>query len=145
VNSAHLMAFAAEHQLLVFALLGLTAAILYTEFTRLTSGYKSVDPGGLTALINRQNALLVDVSAQADFEKGHIAGARNVQPSQFDPENKVLAGVRDLPVVVTCRSGMASSAAARKLAKAGFKQVFWLDGGLAAWQQANLPLVKGRA
>jgi rhodanese-related sulfurtransferase len=56
----------------------------------------------------------------------------------------VLAKVRDLPVVVACRTGTASSAAARKLAKAGFKQVYWLDGGVAAWQQANLPLVKGR-
>jgi rhodanese-related sulfurtransferase len=138
------MAFAAEHQLLVLALLGLTVGILYVEFSRLTSGFKTVEPGGLTRLINQQNALLVDVSAQADFEKGHIAGAKNVQPSQFDPENKVLAAVRDLPVVVTCRSGTASAAAARKLAKAGFKQVFWLDGGLAAWQQANLPLVKGK-
>ena len=145
MNSDHLMAFAADHQALALALLGLTAAIIYTEVARLTSGFKSVDPGGLTALINRQNALLVDVSALADFEKGHIAGAKNVQPSQFDPENKVLAAVRDLPVVVTCRNGPASSAAARKLAKAGFKQVYWLDGGLTAWQQANLPLVKGKA
>ncbi len=144
MNNARLMAFAADHQLLVFALLGLTAAILYTELTRLTSGFKAVEPGALTALINRQNALLVDVSALADFEKGHIAGAKNVQPSHFDPENKVLAAVRDLPVVVTCRSGMASSAAARKLAKAGFKQVYWLDGGVAAWQQADLPVAKGK-
>ncbi|MEO8000992.1 MAG: rhodanese-like domain-containing protein, partial [Arenimonas sp.] len=31
-----------------------------------------------------------------------------------------------------------------KLVKAGFEKVFWLDGGVAAWQQADLPLVKGR-
>ncbi len=145
MNQAQLMAFAAEHQLLVFALLGLTAAIIYTEVTRLASGVKSVDPGQLTALINRQGALLVDVSATADFEKGHIAGAKNVQLSQFDADNKLLAPVRDMPVVVTCRSGTSSAVAARKLAKAGFKQVYSLDGGLAAWQQAHLPLVKGKA
>jgi rhodanese-related sulfurtransferase len=130
---------------MVPALAVLTVAILYTEFSRLTSGFKSVDPAGLTALINRQDALLVDVSGTAEFEKGHIAGAKNVQMSQFDADNKILAKVRDLPVAVVCRSGTTSSDAARKLAKAGFKQVFWLDGGLAAWQQANLPLVKGRA
>ena len=140
-----LAAFAAEHNVMVPALAVLTVAILYTEFSRLTSGFKAVDPAGLTALINRQDALLVDVSATAEFEKGHIAGAKNVQMSQFDADNKILAKVRDLPVAVVCRSGTTSSDAARKLAKAGFKQVFWLDGGLAAWQQANLPLVKGRA
>ena len=140
-----LAAFAAEHSIMVPALAVLTVAILYTEFSRLTSGFKAVDPAGLTALINRQDALLVDVSASAEFEKGHIAGARNVQMSQFDADNKVLAKVRDLPVALVCRSGTTSADAARKLAKAGFSQVFWLDGGLAAWQQANLPLVKGRA
>ena len=140
-----LAAFAAEHSIMVPALAVLTVAILYTEFSRLTSGYKAVDPAGLTALINRQDALLVDVSASTEFEKGHIAGAKNVQMSQFDADNKVLAKVRELPVAVVCRSGTTSAEAARKLAKAGFSQVFWLDGGLAAWQQANLPLVKGRA
>ena len=139
-----LLAFAAEHQLLVLAFFGLAAALVYTEVARLFSGFKAVAPAQLTALINRQDALLVDVSPAADFEKGHIAGAKNVQLSAFDADNKILAKVRDLPVVVACRSGNASTAAARKLAKAGFKQVYWLDGGVAAWQQANLPLVKGR-
>jgi rhodanese-related sulfurtransferase len=140
-----LAAFAAEHSILDPALAVLTLAILYTEFSRLTSGFKAVDPAGLTALINRQDALLVDVSGTAEFEKGHIAGAKSVQMSQFDADNKILAKVRDLPVAVVCRTGTTSAEAARKLVKAGFKQVHWLDGGIAAWQQANLPLVKGKA
>ena len=57
----------------------------------------------------------------------------------------MLAKVRELPVAVACRTGTASADAAKRLVKAGFKQVFWLDGGVAAWQQANLPLVKGKA
>jgi rhodanese-related sulfurtransferase len=140
-----LLAFAGDNQMLVMIFVGLTMAIVYTEFSRLTSGFKAVDPAGLTALINREDALLVDVSAAADFEKGHIAGAKNVQMSQFDADNKVLAKVRELPVAVVCRTGTTSADAARKLAKAGFKQVHWLDGGIAAWVQAQLPLVKGKA
>ena len=138
------LAFAGDNQVLVMILVGLTLAIVYNEFSRLTSGFKAVDPAGLTALINREDALLVDVSASADFEKGHIAGAKNVQMSQFDADNKVLAKVRELPVAVVCRTGTVSADAARKLAKAGFKQVHWLDGGIAAWTGAQLPLVKGR-
>ena len=140
-----LLAFAGENQVLVMVLVGLTLAIVYNEFSRLTSGFKPVDPAGLTALINREDALLVDVSASADFEKGHIAGAKNVQMSQFDAENKILAKVREMPVALVCRTGAGSAEAARKLAKAGFKQVHWLDGGIAAWQQSQLPLVKGKA
>ena len=139
------LAFAGENQVLVMIFVGLTLAIVYNEFSRLTSGFRAVDPAGLTALINRQDALLVDVSAAPDFEKGHIAGAKNVQMSQFDADNKVLAKVRELPVAVVCRTGTTSAEAAKKLVKAGFKQVHWLDGGIAAWSQAQLPLVKGRA
>ena len=138
------LAFAGEHQVLVMVLAGLTVAIIFNEFSRLTSGFKPVDPAGLTALINRQDALLVDVSGTAEFEKGHIAGAKNVQMSQFDADNKILAKVREMPVAMVCRTGTSSADAARKLAKAGFKQVHWLDGGIAAWQQASLPLVKGK-
>ena len=140
-----LLAFAGDNQMLVMIFVGLTLAIVYTEFSRLTSGFKAVDPAGLTALINRENALVVDLSASAEFEKGHIPGSKNVVQSQFDPENKQLANAKSLPVVAVCRTGQASAAAAKRLKQAGFEHVYWLDGGIQAWQQADLPLVKGRA
>lgn len=140
-----LLAFAERSPLLSLALVGLTLAILYTEIARLFRGYKALRPAELTALINRENALVIDLSASNDFEKGHIAGSRSVQPSQFDPENKLLASAKALPVVMVCRTGQASADAARRLKKAGFEHVYWLDGGIAAWQHADLPLVKGRS
>ena len=139
VTVAELAAFAGRHPLLSLALAGLTLALLWTELSRLTRGFKALRPAQLTDLINREDALLVDLSPAGDFEKGHIAAA------QFDPEHKQLAKVRDLPVVVTCRTGQASMAAAARLRKAGFSRVHWLEGGVAAWQQADLPLVRGRA
>lgn len=139
-----LLAFAGRHPLLSLGLAGLTLAILYNEASRLFRGFKTLRPAELTALVNRDNALVVDLSAAGDFDKGHIAGSRNLAPGQFDPENKQLAPARALPVVVVCRNGQASVAAAKRLKKAGFEQVYWLDGGIAAWQQADLPLVKGR-
>ena len=144
MNFEQLQAFASSTPLLSLALAGLTVALIATEIARLFRGYKALRPAELTALVNRENALVVDLSASGDFEKGHIAGSRNVAPSQFDPENKLLAAARSLPVVVLCRNGQASAGAAKRLKKAGFEQVYWLDGGVAAWQQADLPLVKGR-
>lgn len=145
MNFQELLAFAERHPYLSFALVGLTLAIVYTEIARLFRGYKALRPAELTGLMNRDNALVIDLSASNDFEKGHIAGSKSVQPSQFDPENKLLANARELPVVVVCRTGQGSADAAKRLKKAGFTQVYWLDGGIAAWQQADLPLVKGRA
>ena len=140
-----LLAFAGRNIYLSMALAGLTVALLYTEVARLFRGYTALRPAELTGLINRDNALVIDLSASGDFEKGHIAGSRAVALSQFGPENKLLAKARELPVVVVCRNGQASGDAAKRLKKAGFEKVYWLDGGVQAWQQADLPLVKGRA
>jgi rhodanese-related sulfurtransferase len=145
VNPETLMAFFGRHPMLSMALAGLTVAILYTEIARLFRGYKAIKPAALTHLVNQSGARVVDLSATADFEKGHIAGSRNVIPSQFDPQGKLLAGAKQSPVVLVCRNGMASAAAARKLKKAGFEQVHWLDGGIAAWDAAGLPGFTGRA
>jgi rhodanese-related sulfurtransferase len=147
VNFEELLAFASGSQftlILSLALAGLTLAIIYTEIARLFRGYKALRPAELTGLINRENALVVDLSAINDFEKGHIAGSKNVLPSQFDPESKLVAAAKSLPLVLVCRTGQASAGAAKRLKKAGFEQVYWLEGGIAAWQQADLPLVKGR-
>ena len=140
-----LLAFAERHLYLSLALVGLTVALIYTEVARLFRGYKALRPAELTGLINRDNALVIDLSASSDFEKGHIPGSKSVQPSQFDPESKLLAGAKQLPVVAVCRNGQASADAAKRLKKAGFEQVYWLEGGIQAWQHADLPLVKGRA
>ena len=144
MNYEELLAFASRHIFYVIALVGITLALGYTEIARLLRPFKALRPAALTALINRENALVVDFSAINDFEKGHIPGSKNVVFSQFDPDNKVLANARALPVVAVCRNGQASEGAAKRLKAAGFEHVYWLDGGIAAWQQAELPLVKGR-
>ena len=95
-------------------------------------------------LVNRENALVVDLRPSGDFEKGHIPGSKNVQMSQFDPENKQLAAARALPVVLVCKTGQTANTAAKRLKKAGFEQVYVLEGGIGAWQQADLPLKRGR-
>jgi rhodanese-related sulfurtransferase len=145
VTFSELQAFAGNHPYLSLAFAGLTLALIGNEAASLFTGYRRVAPAGLTALVNRDNALVVDLRALADFEKGHIPGSKNVLPSQFDPENKQLAAAKSLPVVLVCKAGQSSSDAARRLKKAGFEHVYVLDGGIQAWQQADLPLARGRA
>lgn len=144
MSFAALMQFAGQNPVLSVLFAGLTLALVYTEVARLFVGYKTVSPAQLTDLINRESALLIDVSAIAEFEKGHILGAKHVAMSQFDPENKLLAKAKELPVAVVCRNGQQSSDAAKRLHKAGFSKVFWLNDGINSWTQADLPLSKGR-
>jgi rhodanese-related sulfurtransferase len=140
-----LIEFLGRHPLLSLALAAVTVALVATEVARLFRGYRSVQPAGLTALVNREDALVVDLRPIGDFEKGHIPGSKNVQMSQFDPESKQLAAARALPVVLVCKTGQTAGDAAKRLRKAGFERVYVLDGGIGGWQQASLPLAKGRA
>lgn len=137
--------FLGNHLYLALGFVGVLVAIAVTEAQRFTRGYSALTPAGLTLLINREDALLIDLSTVQDFEKGHIPGARSVTLSQFDPESKDLAKVKERPVAVVCSNGQTSAQAARRLKKAGFAKVFWLDGGLRTWNEAHMPLTKGRA
>jgi len=144
VNFEELLAFLGRNQMLSLILAGLTAAIVYNEIARLFRGFKALRPAELTVLMNRENALVVDLRPSADYGKGHIPGSKNVQMSQFDPESKQLAPAKELPIVLVCKTGSTAGDAAKRLKKAGFANVFVLDGGIGSWQQADLPLVKGR-
>jgi rhodanese-related sulfurtransferase len=137
--------FIGNHPILTLAFVGIGVALIANELSRFTRGYKSLTPAELTRLMNQENALVIDVSPINDFEKGHIVGSKHVAMSQFDPENKILAKVRELPVAVVCRSGMQSGQAAKKLVKAGFTRVYILEGGIASWLQAEMPLARGKA
>ncbi len=137
--------FVQGNLILVAVFVVLLVMLVAGEVGRLTRKYKAITPGQLTQLINRDNALVVDVSAIADFQAGHIIGARHVPMSQFDPEQKDLAKVKDLPVALVCKTGQTSSGACERLAKSGFSKVYWLDGGMQAWAGADLPLTRGKA
>ena len=127
MNVEELMAFAGRNPMLSLALAGLTVAIIYTEIAGLFRGFKAIKPAELTQLINAGNAVVVDLSAPVDFEKGHIAGSRNVQPKQFGPTHKLVASAKQQPVVLVDRTGAASVAAAKALKKAGFEKIHTLS------------------
>lgn len=145
MNFEELWAFLGRNPMLALALAGITVAIVYTEVMRVFRGFKGLRPAELTALVNGENALVVDLRPAAEFEKGHIPGSKNVQMAQFDPEAKVLANAKTLPVVTVCKAGTTAVDAAKRLRKAGFERVYVLEGGIGAWQGADLPLAKGRA
>lgn len=136
--------FIGNHPILSLAFVAIGIALIANEISRFTQGYKLLSPAQLTQLINRDNALVVDISPINDFEKAHIVGSKHVAMSQFDPENKLLAKAKELPVAVVCRTGMNAAGAAKRLVKAGFAKVYLLEGGIAAWQQADLPLARGK-
>jgi rhodanese-related sulfurtransferase len=94
-------------------------------------------------LINRRDAVVLDVRDTGDYAAGHIANARHVPEAQLAERMKELEKYKSRPIVVSCRSGARAAVVSGLLRKQGFAEVFALRGGIAAWQQASMPLEKG--
>lgn len=135
--------FVQNNLILVMIFVALVVWLIAHEWARFTRKYKMLTPAQLTQLINRENALVIDISPHADYERGHILGAKSVLMSQFGPEHKEIAKAKDQPIAIVCRSGQTAAIAAEKLTKAGFANVHVLEGGMMAWTQAELPVVRG--
>lgn len=119
-----------------------SGAMLVWPMLRGGMGGATIDNLQATLLMNQQDALVVDVREPAEFEAGHILGARNMPLSQIDARAADLKKNKAKPVVVCCASGTRSAAAVAAFKKHGFEKVFSLNGGIAAWKQAGLPTEK---
>jgi rhodanese-related sulfurtransferase len=85
--------------------------------------------------------VLVDVRETAEFQAEHIAGARSMPLSTFDPA--LLPAPESQDVVLHCGIGKRSAMALERCAAAGIGHVTHLKGGLQAWRAAGLPTIGG--
>jgi rhodanese-related sulfurtransferase len=93
-------------------------------------------------LINREKAVVIDVSEPGEFDASHVNGAKNVPLGDLDKRLPEVVKNKSLPLVLVCASGARASRAAAQAKKLGFEQAQALSGGLNAWRAANLPLEK---
>ncbi|MGK2900381.1 MAG: rhodanese-like domain-containing protein [Burkholderiaceae bacterium] len=115
--------------------------LLWPMIDKSAGGAAKVSTNDAVNLINREKAVLIDVSEPAEYAAGHAAGAKSVPLSQLEnstalPKNKAL------PLVVVCATGARAGRAVGTLKKLGFENSRALAGGLAAWRAANLPVEK---
>ena len=120
-----------------------SGAMLLWPFVRRFGGGPSISAAQATQLINREDALVVDVRDPGEYGSGHIIGAKNVPLSRIDAAGSEIAAKRkDKPLIVYCDDGNRSGKAAAALKSQGFARVVSLSGGLGAWRQAGLPVEK---
>ena len=102
----------------------------------------ALSASGAVQLINREKAVVIDVSETDEFAAGHVGGAKNVPFNQL--EEKLSAAVKNkaLPVILVCATGSRANRAVAVAKKLGYEQAQALGGGLKAWKDANLPLEK---
>ena len=90
------------------------------------------------SLINKQNALVVDVRAQKDFKRVRIANSVNIPANEI--QNRLGELSKDRTFIVVDNSGNMSAAASKLLRGVGFTKVYVLDSGLVGWMRDKLPL-----
>ena len=96
----------------------------------------------VTQLINGRNATIVDIRPPEEFAKGSLPNARNMPADKVkDRAGELKKGLKkDAPLIVICANGRDAGKAAAQFRSSGFSDVFVLNGGLAAWREAGLPI-----
>ncbi|MFP8966705.1 rhodanese-like domain-containing protein [Pokkaliibacter sp. CJK22405] len=123
----------------VLAFFVVLIALFVTERRK---GGASVTPQQATTLINKDDAVVVDVRPRKEFDTGHIVNSVNIPSADIAKRAGELKKHQDKPVIVVCALGQTAGAAAKTLKEQGFNNVVRLGGGISEWKASNLPVVR---
>ncbi len=107
------------------------------------NSFEYVDAAGAGELLKDPNVFLLDVRTPGENASARIAGDTLVPLQVLEQQLGALPKDKKRPVLVYCRSGNRSAAAARILAKNGHETIFNLKDGVMGWQKAGYPVVTG--
>ena len=116
--------------------------IFLFAYSEMNKGGKKIESNELTRLVNKENAILIDLRKKEDYESGHIMSALNYPLQEFDNQMHELNKFKDRPIILVCDMGRNSANIGEKLKKAEFQETFRLNGGMMTWTQDNLPVVQ---
>jgi rhodanese-related sulfurtransferase len=134
-----------QNNIFLIAIALISGGMLIFPMLRRSAGGPSVSAVEATNLINREDAVVIDVREADEFAKGHIIGARNFPLAQFESRLKDLDKLKSKPVILLCETGTRAGTALSQLRGRGFERAVTLSGGIGAWLQAGLPTGKMQA
>ncbi len=137
------MEFLSNNVLLIGLAIGSGLMLLWPMLNRGAGGVVNVSASEAVLLINRSNAIVLDVRDDAEFAAGHITDARHIPLARLSERIGELEKFKDKPILVNCQAGVRSGKACDILRKHQFTGLHNLQGGLNAWIAAKLPVVKG--
>ena len=133
--------FLQHHWTLFFPLVIILILITVLELIKHQQGAARISCAQLIQLINRENAAVIDVRTTALFAEGHVIGAQSIPAPEIEKKMKTLEKLKSKPVILTCQLGHDSPKVAALLIKEGLDARI-LAGGIRAWREAGMPLVK---
>ena len=101
-----------------------------------------ISPTEAVQCMNREKGVVIDVCSAEEFAASHINGAVNVPLDQLEAKLPSVAKNKSIPLILVCAAGARSKRAQAMAQKLGYEKVHSLQGGLTAWKEANLPVVK---
>ena len=116
--------------------------LLWPLVQGLVTGAKDVTVQEAVQLINRRDAVVLDVRDATEYASGHIPNSRHIPAGEVEKRLKELEKLKSRPILVSDRTGNRAAATCALLKKNGFQEVFPLKGGVLGWQQAALPIEK---
>ena len=132
-----------KHNIIFIGLaIGSGFSLLWPMLNRGANGASNINATEAVLLLNRSKPLVLDVRDATEFAAGHIQGAKNIPVAELSGRLKEIEKFKDKPVLVHCQKGMRAKTACGILKAQQFTQLNNLQGGLDAWVEAKLPLVK---
>lgn len=136
------ISFLMEHWGLTLTFILAFLWVIVVEAKTRAAGGQGVVPAKAVELINREKAKVLDIRPEANFKSGHIVGAKHTDAAKLKSDTDSLKLKKDQPIIVACMRGVSAQASVKDLRKQGYAQAYVLTGGMNAWQQAELPVVK---
>lgn len=99
-------------------------------------------PAQVVQLINNEKAVVIDIRDSKIFEKGHITHAINIPTTELNKSFKEIEQYKQQTLIIVCTMGKKSAYFVNKLYKQGYQKVYMLVGGMGAWINANMPVIK---
>lgn len=136
-----ILTFLNQHQSIVSAILALLIVLVIIEFIRAKRLALQINTHRATHLINRENAVVIDIRDKELYKDGHIIDSLSMTKTELKNPPKRFDKYRTKPLIIVDQSGVDSQKVAADLFKHGYN-VYSLAGGLRSWKEAQLPLIK---
>lgn len=134
-----LFEFVVNHYILVSLFVAFLLAILVLESRR---GGAKISAQGAVTLINKDEAVVLDIRDRKEFNEGRITGSVNIPLNSLKSRVNELNKHKDKQIIVVDKMGQHAAMAVKQLNAEGYDNVVRLNGGVADWKASNLPLVK---
>ncbi|OFZ62047.1 MAG: hypothetical protein A3D92_21355 [Bacteroidetes bacterium RIFCSPHIGHO2_02_FULL_44_7] len=104
--------------------------------------YQELPPQEYLVYVQDSIVDMIDVRTQAEYNKSHIHGARNVNflAGHFKKEMKTLDLDRSQTILIYCETQHRSLFVAKKLHLMGFQTIIDLDKGMMHWRKLGFPV-----